>query len=148
LDRSVGFEAQTMGEPERSPYLFVSYASGDRERVEPVVAALKQAGIAVWLDQTGIAGGANYGPEIVAGIREAGAVLVLCSAAGFSWRNGRQEVALAWKHARPIVPLRLERVEPPAELEYWLEAAQWIDVLDRPRASWWPDAVHALRRLG
>jgi non-specific serine/threonine protein kinase len=137
-----------MGEPGRGDYLFVSYASGDRERVAPVVAALEQAGIAVWLDQTGIAGGANYGPEIVAAIREARAVLVLCSAAGFASRNVRQEIALAWKHERPIVPLRLERVEPPPELEYWLEGAQWIDALDRPPTAWLTDIRHGLERVG
>jgi predicted ATPase len=130
------------------PYAFVSYANADRERVLPVVAALEQAGIAVWIDQTGIAGGSNYGPEIVAAIRDARAVLVMCSASAFASRNVRQEVALAWKHARPILQLRLEPVESPADLEYWLEAAQWIDVLDRPLAAWWPDVARGLQRLG
>lgn len=37
------------------PYVFVSYASVDRDRVLPVVAALRGAGVPVWLDQPGIA---------------------------------------------------------------------------------------------
>ncbi len=97
-------------------HVFVGYASGDRDRVLPIVAALKQVGIRVWLDQMGITGGANYGPEIVSAIREAGVMLVMCSAAAFSSRNVRQEIALAWKHERPLIPLRLERVDAPDDV--------------------------------
>ena len=41
------------------PGVFVSYASGDRERVLPVTAALEGAGVRVWLDRTGIPGGVS-----------------------------------------------------------------------------------------
>ena len=91
------------------PHVFVSYASADHARVAPLVAALERAGVPVWLDRTGIPGGANYGPEIVAAIRGSGALVLCCSAAAFASRNVRQEVALAWKHERPILPLLLER---------------------------------------
>ncbi len=130
------------------PHVFVSYASTDHARVLPLVAALERAGMPVWLDQTGIPGGANYGPEIVAAIRACGALLVCCSAAAFASRNVRQEVALAWKHERPILPLLLERAAIPDDLAYWLEAAQWIEVLDRPEDAWLPEVVRSLRRLG
>ncbi len=130
------------------PHVFVSYASPDHARVLPLVAALERAGIPVWLDRTGIPGGANYGPEIVAAIRESGALLVCCSAAAFASRNVRQEVALAWKHERPILPLLLERATVPDDLAYWLEAAQWVEVLDRPERDWLPEVLHGLVRAG
>ncbi len=52
------------------PHVFVSYASTDHARVAALVAALERAGVRAWLDRTGIPGGATYGPEIVAAIRE------------------------------------------------------------------------------
>ena len=52
-----------MAPPPTDAYLFVSYASADRERVLPVVAALERAGISVWIDREGIHGGANYKPS-------------------------------------------------------------------------------------
>ena len=131
-----------------APHLFVSYASADRARVVPIVAALEGAGVRVWVDRAGITGGASYGPEIVTAIRVSRALLLLCSAAAFASRNVRQEVALAWKHVRPILPLLLEPSPIPDELAYWLEAAQWIEVLDRPEGDWLPEVVRALNRLG
>jgi predicted ATPase/DNA-binding CsgD family transcriptional regulator len=131
-----------------APHLFVSYASADHERVERIVAALERAGISVWQDKSGIPGGANYGPEIVGAIRESAALLLICSPASYASRNVRQEVALAWKHERPILPVLLDRADIPDELAYWLEAAQWIELLDRSETAWLPDLRRALERVG
>ena len=130
------------------PYIFVSYASVDRERVTPVVAALQRAGIAVWLDQHSIAGGENYAREIAEGIEHAAALVLMCSAASMASRNVRQEVGLAWKYERPYLPLLLEAVVIPKEIEYFLEMAQWIEVRDRPERDWLPDVLAALAPMG
>lgn len=55
---------------------------------------------------------------------------------------------LAWKYARPYLPLLLEPVTIPPEMEYWLEGCQWIEVLDQPASAWLPAVLQALRRLG
>src|SRR5690348_183665 len=47
-----------MAEPRAAPYVFVSYASADRERMLPVVEALERAKVPVWIDRKGIHGGA------------------------------------------------------------------------------------------
>ncbi|MBA3337970.1 MAG: TIR domain-containing protein, partial [Chloroflexia bacterium] len=130
------------------PHVFLSYASADRDRVLALVAALERGGVPAWLDRSGIPGGANYGPEIVTAIRDSGALVLCCSAAAFASRNVRQEVALAWKHERAILPLLLEPAAIPDELAYWLEAAQWVELLDRPEREWLPEVLVALRRLG
>jgi len=113
-----------------------------------IVEAIERSGVRVWLDPSGIPGGTSYGHEIVAAIRESGALILLCSAASMVSRNVRQEVALAWKHERPILPMLVEPVEIPDDLAYWLEAAQWVEVLNRPEGEWLPDVVRSLGRLG
>ena len=60
-----------------TPHVFVSYASVDHAVVAPLIAALERAGVRIWLDRTGIPGGVNYRPEIVAAIK-ASAGVVLC----------------------------------------------------------------------
>ncbi len=55
---------------------------------------------------------------------------------------------MAWTHERPILPLRLDTVTTPDDLAYWLEAAQWIEVLDRPERDWLPEVLHGLERAG
>src|SRR6266436_1866886 len=100
------------------PYIFISYASGDRERVLAVVRALEAAGLRAWLDQAAILGGTVYGPEIVDGIEGCSAFVILCSAESLASPNVRQEIALAWKYRRPYLPLLLEAVTIPRDVEY------------------------------
>ncbi len=138
------------GPPAADPtrHVFVSYASADRERVLPVAAALERAGVRVWIDRAGIPGGASYGPVIARAIKDSGALVLCRLGAAFASRNVRQEGTLAWKHGRPVLPLLLEPVAIPEDLEYWLEGSQWVELLDRPEAAWLPDVVGALRRHG
>jgi len=93
---------------ESQPHLFVSYASADREQVERIIAVFDAAGFRVWQDRSGIPGGAPYGPAIIGAIRACGALLLCGSEASYGSRNVRQEIALAWKHERAILPLLLE----------------------------------------
>jgi hypothetical protein len=139
----------TADRPDASaPYVFVSYASMDRERVMPVVGALQRADVPVWLDQRGIAGGENYGTVIADAIKGAAAFVLMASSASLASRNVKQEIALGWRFERPYLPLLLEPVAIPDELAYWLEAAQWIEVHDKPEAAWLPPVLTALQSLG
>jgi len=127
-------------------YAFMSYASSDRARVEPIVNALTEAGITVWMDRHDIHAGTNWAAEIVQSIRGCSALLVACSPAAFESRNVRQEIQVAGKYNRPYVPLILEPAEFPDEVEYQLEGWQWVDIKDRPGEAWLPDITAALAR--
>ena len=51
------------------PYIFLSYASVDRERALRVTDLLEARGISVWIDRKSIAGGTSWTGEIVEGIK-------------------------------------------------------------------------------
>lgn len=129
------------------PYVFISYASADRERVLHVVNVLQGAGITCWLDQHNIAGGTNWGGSIAAAIQGCAALVLMSSSASLSSRNVRQEIALAWQHDKPYLPLRLDMTSVPTDLAYWLATAQWIEVLDHPVEVWLPKASQTLAHL-
>ena len=130
------------------PFVFVSYASVDRARVLAVAGALDSASVPLWIDQAGIAGGAAYGAEIAAAVHASAIVALMCSAASLASRNVRQEIMLAWRYDRPILPLLLEPTSFPDDVAYWLEGAQWIEVCGRPADAWLPDVLRALQRVG
>src|ERR1700736_3535226 len=121
-----------------TPYIFISYASADRERVLPLVDALTRAGVPVWIDREGIHGGANYGEEIADAIKGAAALVLMTSATSLASRNVKQEIALGWRFERPYLPLLLEPVTIPDDLAYWLEASQWVEVAEKPERAWLP----------
>src|SRR3954447_145355 len=129
-------------------YVFISYASADRDRVLPLVDALTRAGIPVWVDREGIHGGANYGREIAEAIKGAAAFVLMASPMSLASRNVKQEVAVAWEYERPYLPLLLEPVAIPDDLKYWLTAAQWVEVLDKAEGEGLPAVLTALAPLG
>jgi hypothetical protein len=131
-----------------APYVFISYASADRERVLPIVERLEAAGVTVWIDRTGIHGGANYAKVISDAIKDASALVLMTSPASLASRNVRQELALGWRFETPYLPLLLDSVEIPDDLAYWLEGSQWIELLDRAERDWLADATKALQPYG
>ncbi len=130
------------------PYLFISYASADREWAMAIAAALERNGVSIWIDHSGIAGGASWAEEIVEAVRSSTLVAVLCSPTSMASRNVRQELQLAWDGGKDILPLLLEPVEFPAAMAYFLDGRQWIDLALRPESAWLPEVIAALRRLG
>ncbi len=132
----------------RPPYVFLSYASAERDRALVVAAALQHAGIASWLDRHAIAGGTAWSAEIVDGISGCAAFVVLGSERAFRSPNVQRELNLAVDENRPLLPLLLERTEQPREVRYALAGRQWVELLDRPTEAWLPDVLRALTGLG
>jgi hypothetical protein len=131
--------------------VYVSYASHDREQVLGILRHLEEAGIPLWLDRRSIPGGADYGEEIVRAVKRCRAVILMCSEASLRSRNVKREIQLAWKYDRPYLPLLLEPslvTGFPEQVEYWLEASQWIVVAGRTPEQWVPEVVWALTRVG
>ena len=102
----------------------------------------------VWIDREGIHGGANYALEITEALKSSAAILLMCSETSLTSRNVKQEIALGWKYDRPYVPLLLEPVTIPGDVEYWLEAAQWISLHDQQEASWLAKLQSSLNAFG
>jgi predicted ATPase len=135
--------------PERpTPYVFLSYASADRERALVVADLLEGRGVSVWIDRKSIAGGTSWSAEIVEGIKGCAVLVVLVSVAAMQSRNVTQEIQLGWEHDRKILPLLLEPTSLPGAVEYALAGRQWVEVLNRREADWLDDALRALGRLG
>lgn len=142
---TTGASASSGGTP---PHVFISYASADRERVLPIADVLEARGVPVWVDRKSIAGGQSWTTEIVRGVKSCGVLIVACTVQSVASRNVRQEVQLAWESDRPILPVLLEKVTLPEELQYATAGRQWVDISDRPEAQWLPELLAALAHLG
>src|SRR3712207_5054685 len=140
-------EAMTSS-PTHAPNIFLSYSSSDRDRALALADALEAAGVPVWIDRTSIAGGTSWGQEIVEGIKGCAALVILCTERAMASRNVRQEIQLAWRYERPYLPLLLEPVAFPEQVQYFLEGCQWVEVGERPEQGWLPQGLRALERLG
>jgi len=133
---------------DRQPYVFISYASADRDRVLPLVDRLEAAGVKTWIDREGIHGGANYALEIAEAIERAAAFVRMSSDAPLASGNVKQEIALGWRFEKPYLPLLLDPVDIPKDVAYWLEGSQWIEAHDRPESEWLAELQRSLEPLG
>src|ERR1700738_3682882 len=131
-----------------TPYVFLSYASADREKALHIADLLEAHGLSVWIDRKSIAGGTSWSTEIVRGIKGCTVFLVACSPAAAASPNVQQEIQLAWENHRPLVPLLLESTHFPETMEYALAGRQWVEVLDRPEDTWLAVVLRALSGLG
>jgi formylglycine-generating enzyme required for sulfatase activity len=110
--------------------VFISHSSKDRARVITLVDALEARGIACWVSNRDIPGGDNYGDVIVDAIEQAAGMVLVFSAHADGSAEIKKEIALASQRNIPVIPVRIEAVEPSKAFRYELATRQWIDVFD------------------
>ena len=95
--------------------IFVSYASQDRARVQPLVHALEQRGWLVWWDRT-IAAGQRWDHVIEAALKEARCVIVVWTRISVESEWVVNEAAEARRRG-VLIPVLLDDVEMPLEFK-------------------------------
>ncbi len=105
-------DTETEGAAASAPHrLFISYAHGDRARVEPIVEALERLGHIVWWDSH-LAGGSSFAEKIDAELTDADAIIVMWSAASRKSHWVLDEAGRGRDTGR-LVPILLDGTPPP-----------------------------------
>ena len=91
----------------KEPYIFVSYAHKDSEKVVPVVQALKDAGFRVWYDE-GLVQGENYHEDIAEHIALCTTALVFLSSASANSTYCKMEIEYAFSCGKKLSVVYLE----------------------------------------
>jgi TIR domain len=115
--------------------MFISYSRKDQIIIDTLSEELQDLGLKVWIDRSGIRGGHQWRVEIVNAIRDCDVFLLCMSSASVASDNVRRELDIAASERKKIIPLRLEKVQFPAEWQYQLAGIQWIDYEDRHWAA-------------
>ncbi len=104
--------------------IFISYSSKDKEKADQLSELLASAGLSVWIDRSGLEVSTSWSKEIVLAINECKAFVVLLSPSSITSHNVIKEVSLASEKRKKILPLDLEPVQLPEDLEYQLAGIQ------------------------
>jgi tetratricopeptide (TPR) repeat protein len=107
--------------------LFMSYAHADGDVVTALSKELQEAGHEVWIDTQGIAGGTLWGSEIAKAIIACDVLVLFLSSRSVGSDYVRREVDIAFHEKRKILPVMLEKVDIPVELDYQLAGLQYIN---------------------
>lgn len=97
-------------------YVFVCYAHSDADTVYVDLVELDRHGVNIWYDE-GIPAGSSWRGEIAAAIKGAERLVYFISSASLKSSHCLREVDYAITHDIEIIPVYLEEIELPGELE-------------------------------
>lgn len=127
--------------------VFISYAKDDKHWAEQVCTQLEDAGIGCWIAPRDIAPGVTWPAAITEAIRQCRAMIIIFSTHANQSPHMAREVEVADSRHVPIIPVRVEEIEPAGDMEYFLGNRQWFDLqrgmLER-RIAGLPEAISAL----
>lgn len=112
--------------------VFISHSSKDKQTADAVCHYLEQNGIRCWIAPRDILPGGDWAESIVEAIRESRLMLLIFSSNANDSHQINREVNLAADENIPIVPFRIENVQPSTKLRYYLGTPHWLDALTPP----------------
>jgi hypothetical protein len=126
--------------------VFICHASSDAGVAQRAVAALEAAGVPCWIAPRDIDPGENYTQAILESLEAAPAIVLMFSSTTNESPHVARELEIAVGSGRPIVPVRLEAVEPSRSLRYFIGTSQWLEAHGGSGDQWTPALVRAARR--
>lgn len=107
--------------------LFISYATKNADIAQYVVERIEKAGKRCFIAPRDIRTGADYATEIVKGISNSRAVLLIFSSESDKSAYVLREVNSAVSRNKTIIPLRIENFLPSEAMEFYLGPTHWLD---------------------
>lgn len=123
--------------------VFISHSTTQRDVANHLALFLERKGIDTWIAPRDIPAGSEWDESIDAAIRHSSVFLLLFSSNADVSKHIKREIAIADRLDKPILPIRVENVEP-ERLSYWLATTQWFEWLDQ-RDSTLELLVHSVR---
>lgn len=115
--------------------VFVSYSAPDRDCAFELAGQLEAHGITAWIAPRDISPAADWAEEIIEAISGARLMVLVFSAHSNESPQVRREVERAVHKKLPVLPFRIEEVEPSKSLEYFLSSQHWLDAFPPPHAQ-------------
>ncbi len=108
--------------------VFISYRHEDQEWADRICQALEGRGITCWIAHRDIPAGADWPGEIMDGLKQSRSFVLVLSSNSVNEEQISREVRIAADEMKlPIFPVRIEDVQPPKKIGYFLGDIQWLD---------------------
>jgi formylglycine-generating enzyme required for sulfatase activity len=115
--------------------VFLSYSTKDKLAADAACAVLERNGIRVWMAPRDILPSEEWAEAIIRAIGSARAMVLIFSGAAIEAKPVRTEVERAFNKGVPVIPFRIENVEPRGSMEFFLNASHWLDAFTQPMES-------------
>ena len=112
--------------------VFLSYSSKDKPTADAACAVLERNGVRVWMAPRDILPGTGWAASIVEAIHGARVMVLVFSSHANTSPQIEREVERAINKGIPVVPFRIEDVQPSEALEYFISAPHSLDAFSHP----------------
>jgi len=112
--------------------VFLSYAHEDKPIADAACAVIEKAGIRCWIAPRDIAPGADYAAALMEALDHCKVLVLIFSGRANGSPHIRREVERAVSRGIPLIPVRVEDIEPNAALKYFVGSVHWLDALTPP----------------
>ena len=127
--------------------VFISHSSRDKEIANALCRHLESAGVPCWIAPRDIEPGADWTEGILRGIASSRIFVVVFSTNTNTSDHVRREVGKAFSLHLPVIPFRIEAVEPSESLGYFLESVHWLDASKPPLEQHLPVLTERVKAL-
>src|SRR5580704_9505607 len=127
--------------------VFISYSSKDKNAANAVCAVLERNGIRCWIAPRDVTPGMVWGSVIVGAVNGAKIMVLVFSGAANTSPQIEREVERAISKGIPVIPFRIEDVQPSDSLEYFISASHWLDAFTVPFEQHLETLATVVRRI-
>jgi hypothetical protein len=127
--------------------VFLSYSSKDKSTADAACAVLEKAGIRVWMAPRDILPGIGWGASVLAAITNARVMVLVFSENANASPHIEREVERTINNGLPVIPFRIENIEPSEALEYFISASHWLDAFSEPLEKHLDRLADVVRRV-
>src|SRR3984893_2845434 len=127
--------------------VFISHSSKDGDIAEAVCHHLESSGVPCWIAPRDIEPGSDWTEGILRGIASCRVFVLVFSGHANESEHVRREVGKAFSLHLPVIPFRIEPIEPRNSLGYFLESVHWLDATKAPLQQHLPVLTERVKRL-
>lgn len=115
--------------------VFISYPSKDKTVADAICAKLEEKKVRCWIAPRDIAAGQNFARSIINAIDNCKVFILVWSQNTNASEHILNEINRAFDQGKPIIPFRIQDVQPTPEMLYYFGRTHWLDALTQPLES-------------
>jgi len=112
--------------------VFISYSTHDKTIADAVCAKLESQKIRCWIAPRDVPAGQPYAASLVKAIKASSVIVLIFSKGANQSTHVLREVSEAVDNGIPILPLKIEDVDPTEEMQYYIKSIHWLDAMNPP----------------
>lgn len=112
--------------------VFISHSAKDKKVAESICQALEKEGVSCWIAPRNIVPGRKWGGSIIDAINGSKVMVLVFSKNANESQQILREVERSVNKGIPVIPFRIDEIDPNKDLEYYIMTEHWLDAFTKP----------------